>query len=512
MITIETWAYIRRLYLHDGVSISAIAAELGLDRKTVRRAIRTDNFLEVKEQPRRCSAKLDAFKPAIDRMLEKTPHLSGVRIIEKLRPLGYGGGKSILNEYLATLPQRQGEVFLRIESGPGEQAQCDWGQCGTLVVGNTKRVLSCLVMTLAYSRFLYVHFYLSETMEHFLDGHVRAFAAFGGVPQTMVYDNLKSVVLQRHGKNILFNSTLMDFAGYHLFKPDPCRPRAPHLKGKVERGVGFVKNNFLAGREELFAPPATLALINHECAKWLTNVNNRVHGTTHQRPSELLVKEHAQLLPLPVHPYDIALKKSIYADQQAFVNFQTNLYSVPPEAVGKPLMLNATPYRIEIYHERGLVAAHERSFEKSRVFEKPEHRQQVLRHKRRARHHKQRDFFLALGEVAENFLGGLTLTGARISHHLERIMQLVDIYGKTEVLAALEKACEHGAYHCEYIENIIQQRRLRPESARNYGSGAGRAQENSPTAPRPGAKHKLDIRLRDIDMSQYHLKTEDNDE
>ena len=497
MITIETWADIRRLYLHDGVSISAIARELGLDRKTVRRAIRTDNFLAA-QQPRSCSSKLDPFKPAIDRILEKTPHLSGVRMLEKLQHLGYTGGKSILNEYLATLPQRQEEVYLRIGTGPGEQAQCDWGKGGSFVIGKTKRELSCLVMTLAHSRFMYAHFYLSETMENFLDGHVRAFEAFGGVPQTIVYDNLKSVVLQRHGKTILFNPTLMDFAGYYLFKPEPCGVRKPHHKGKVERSVGFVKHNFLAGREELFAPPAELAFINHQCAKWLAEINRRIHGATHQRPCDLLIEERSQLLPLPAHPYDIALKKSIYADQQAFVHFQANLYSVPPDVVGKPLTLKATPYRIEIYHQKLLVASHDRSFEKHRIFEKPEHRQAILRQKRQARQHKQRDFFLALGEVAEKFLCGLTLAGARIPYHLERIMQMVDIYGKTEVLAALETACTHDAYHCEYIENIIQQRR--------------RADDNATTVRRPGTKRGPDIRLGDIDMSQYHLNSENDDE
>jgi transposase len=498
MITIETWAYIRRLYLHDGVSISAIATELGLDRKTVRRAIRTENFLDRQQQPRARSSKLDAFKPAIDRLLEKTPHLSGVRILEKLKPLGYTGGKSILNEYLATLPQRQGEVFLRLETGPGEQAQCDWGQCGTLMIGNTKRLLSCLVITLAYSRFMYVRFYLAETMEHFLDGHVRAFDAFGGVPPTMVYDNLKSVVLQRHGKTILFNPTLMDFAGYYLFKPMPCRIRAPHHKGKVERGVDFVKNNFLAGREEIFAPPAELAFVNHQCAQWLAEVNRRLHGATHQRPCDLLAEERSQLLPLPAHPYDIARQKPLYADRQAFVHFETNLYSVPPEAVGHPLTLKATPYQIDIYHHEQLVASHPRSFEKYRIFEKPEHRQLILRQKRQARQHKQRDFFLALGEVAEKFLAGLTLAGARIPYHLERIMQMVDIYGKTEVLSALARACEYGAYHCEYVENIIHQSR----------DAAAATNPRTPSA----LKHGLDIRLRDIDLSQYQIQSEDNDE
>jgi transposase len=141
MITIETWAYIHRLHRQDGLGISAIASELGLDRKTIRRAIRTDNFLAVKQQGRSRSSKLDPFKSVIDRLLEKTPHLSGVRLLEKLRKLGYTGGKSILNEYLVTLPQRQQEVYLRIETGPGEQAQCDWGQQGIPTLFTTAAAL-----------------------------------------------------------------------------------------------------------------------------------------------------------------------------------------------------------------------------------------------------------------------------------------------------------------------------------------------------------------------------------
>jgi hypothetical protein len=274
--------------------------------------------------------------------------------------------------------------------------------------------------------------------------------------------------------------------------------RKPHHKGKVERGVGFVKSNFLAGNDDIFLPPAELAFVNHECAQWLADINNRIHGTTHQPPVELLAEERAQLLPLPVHLYDIARKKPLYADRQAFVHFETNLYSVPPEAVGHPLTLKATPYQIDIYHHEQLVASHPRSFEKHRVFEKPEHRQAILRQKRQARQYKQRDFFLALGEVAEKFLAGLTLAGARLPYHLERIMQMVDIYGKTEVLSALARACEYGAYHCEYVENIIQQSR-------------GAAEAANPMV-RPSCKHGLDIRLRDIDMSQYQIKTEDDDE
>jgi transposase len=414
MMSIETWAYIRRLFSHDGLSISAIAKELGVDRKTVRKAIATEDFLTKKQVKQSRSSKLDPFKAAIASIVAKTPHLSGVRILEKLQDLGYTGGRSILNDYLAALPQRKGEVYLRIETAPGQQAQCDWGKCGSVKVGEATRNLSCFVMILSWSRFMYVRFYLTETMECFLDGHLRAFDAFATIPHTIVYDNLKSVVRQRYGKTILFNPLFMAFAGYHMFKPDPCRPRMPHHKGRVERGVGYVKNNFLAGRQHLLEEPFELAVLNHECAKWLREKNKRIHATTRKQPAELLETERPHMLPLPQNPYDIATPKPAHANHQAFVHFDSNLYSVPSEYGGMPLTLKATPYHLNICKGNQTIASHKRSFQKYQLFEKPEHRQKILRQKQKARQTKEIEFFIALDAVAETFLKGLTQTGAKV--------------------------------------------------------------------------------------------------
>jgi transposase len=501
MITLETWAYIRHRHFQDGLGVSAIARELDLDRKTVRNAIATGDYLKARQNKCSRPSKLDPFKDEIERILQKTPNLSGVRILEKIKKLGYNGSKSILYDYLACLPQRQDHPFLRIETGPGEQAQCDWGKCGSIEIGNTTRHLSCFVMTLSYSRYMYVHFYLSETMECFLDAHLRAFAIFGGIPGAIIYDNLKSVVLARYGSTIHFNPTFMDFAGYHLFKPEPCRPRKPHHKGKVERGVGFVKGNFLAGREHLLEAPFELAFLNYECARWLATQNQRIHATTHKRPLDLLQQERSQLLSLPLHPYQIELTKLAHADSQAFVHFQTNLYSVPSELAAQPLILKVDPYEVKIFQKELLIASHKRSFEKYRVFENPQHRQKVLQKRKKARQNKEMEFFSALDPLAEEFLKGLTQAGVKVPYHIRQIMQMVDIYGKTEVLSAIERACQYGAYHFEYVENIIQQQRRSRQSPH----------QKSPPLPE-NLKHGQDIRLSEIDMSQYQIKGEDDDE
>jgi transposase len=499
MIPIETWAYIRRCFLHDGMSISAIARELALDRKTVRKAIAIYEFLIQKQLQRSRSSKLDPFKSEIARILAKTPHLSGVRILEKLKDIGYNGGRTILNAYLATLPERRPEVYLRIETGPGQQAQCDWGKCGSVKIGETVRNLSCFVMVLSHSRFMYVRFYLAETMECFLDGHQRAFDVFAAIPQAIVYDNLKSVVRQRYGKTILFNPRFMAFAGYYMFKPDPCRPGMPEHKGKAEKGVDYVKNNFLAGREHLLEEPFELAVLNHECAKWMAEKNKRIHATTRKQPAELLEVERPHMLPLPQHTYDIATPQPAHANNQAFVHFDSNLYSVPSEYGGMPLTLKATPDTVDICKGTQTIASHKRSYAKHQLFEKPEHRQRMLRQRQRARQNKEIEFFIALDAVAETFLKGLVGAGAKVPYHIKHIMQMVDIYGKTEVLSAIERACEFGAYHFEYIENIIEERR--------------RATDNPARQPLPpGTTRGQHIRLDEVDMSRYRVDKEQKDE
>lgn len=500
MISIETWAYIRRLFFHDGMTITAIAEELELDRKTVRKAIATDNYLTKKQTKRSRRSKLDPFKPEIARIVATTPNLSGVRILEKLRDLGYTGGRSILNEYLAALPERRGEVYLRIETPPGQQAQCDWGKCGKVKVGNVTRNLSCFVMVLSWSRFLYVRFYLSETMECFLDGHLRAFRAFGAIPNTILYDNLKSVVRERYGKTILFNPKFMAFAGYYMVKPDPCRPRMPHHKGKAEKGVGYTKSNFLAGRKHLLEEPFKLAALNHECAKWLREKNKRIHATTRKQPAELLEHERPYMLPLPQNAYDIAMPQPAHANHQAFVHFDSNLYSVPSEYGGMPLTLKATPNQIDLCKGDQTIASHKRSYDKHQIFEKSEHRQKILRQKQKARQHKELEFFLALDPVAETFLKGLIQSGAKVPYHIKRIMQMLDIYGKTEVLSAIEHACKYGAYHFEYIENIIGERRRAKDNPA----------QNHPLPP--GTTRGQHIRLDEVDMSRYRIDKEQKDQ
>lgn len=453
-MTAEVWSEIRRLRLVDKLPIAQIAEHLRLDRKTVRKALLQEVF-QPRQSPRRPSL-LDPYKTFIQQRLEKYPKLSAPRLLEELSAQGYPGGVSILKDYLREIrPSRVG-AYLPLKFAPGESAQVDWASCGTISVGKHTRRLSCFVMVLSYSRLLYFEFTVSEQLEEFLRCHVNAFRFFGGHPPEIVYDNLKSVVLQRAAGEVQFNPRFMAFAGFYTFKPVPCRRRAPQEKGRVESGVGYLKNAFLMGREF-----GHFDQVNPAAFEWRDQVaNRRLHGSTHQRPVDAFEEERSLLIPLPEKVYDTSVTVPVKATTTFRVHFESNTYSVPPAFAGRRLTLKATPTEVRVYDQAHLLVTHPRSFDRAGDFEKPEHARALLESRSRARRERSVADFLALGGPAENYLGGLVHAQIHLYHHLARILILVDTYGVHEVLQALRTALTYQAFGASYVENIIHQRRL----------------------------------------------------
>ena len=198
MISEETRTRVRALFYGEHWKIGTISASLGLHPDTVALAVETERM--VNAHTRLCRSRLDPFKSFIDETLSTYPKLRATRLLEMLRLRGYEGGCGILRRYVRRVRKApRHEAFLRLTTLPGEQGQVDWGCFGSLMVGHAKRPLSCFVMTLSHSRGIYARFFLDQRMESFLEDHVRAFTAFGGAPRKILYDNLKSVVLERVG-------------------------------------------------------------------------------------------------------------------------------------------------------------------------------------------------------------------------------------------------------------------------------------------------------------------------
>ncbi|MBK8574210.1 MAG: IS21 family transposase [Elusimicrobia bacterium] len=452
----DLWATIRRLFEVDKLSRANIARKLHLDRKTVRRALAFKDAPPPRVVVVR-SSKIHPFATYLSHRIKEYPDLSAVKLLTELRGMGYPGGLSILKNHLRELRPKTQDVFLRIETLPGEQAQVDWANCGSLRVGAALRKLSCFVMVLSYSRMIYLEFTLSQSLEDFLACHVHAFRFFGGIPKKILYDNLKTVVLSRMGRDIRFHPRFMDFAGAHLFEPVPCNVRAGWEKGKVESGIRYIRISFLAGR-----PITSWPLLARDADIWRDTVANvRTHGTTAEKPMDRFPADHAALRPLPPRDYDTSIVRPVKATRQAFVLFDANAYSVPAALTGKPLTLKADPHHVRIFNGQDLVSEHLRSYEKNLAIECPEHRKGILATKRKAAASKTADAFLALGPVAEDYLAGLASAELHIAHHLTKIMDMVGLYGNTELLQALTHALAHKAFGAPYIQNIVLQQRAR---------------------------------------------------
>ena len=326
MIDYEAYRRIHHLHGSEGLSAAQIARRIGADARTVRFWLQEPVFRPRKRTPR--PSKLDPYKPAIRRWLEQYPY-SAQQVFQRLRDDGYEGGVGIVRQYVRRARPSKAPAFLTLHFEPGECAQVDWGQYGSVPVGNTRRRLSFFVMVLCYSRMMYVEFTVSQTMEHFLGCHVNAFEALGAaVPERIMVDNLKSAVLQRlSGLAPVFNPRYVDFAHHYGFEIAACNVGAGHEKGRVESAVGYVKKNLLAGLEI-----TDFSQLNPIARQWLDEIANvRVHGETRRRPVEMFEEERPHLQPLPETVHDIGTVHGVRACNRFRVTFETNRYSVPAE-------------------------------------------------------------------------------------------------------------------------------------------------------------------------------------
>ena len=231
----HVWAEIRRLRQVEKISISEIARRMCIDRKTVRNALHGE-ILPQRKACRVRTSKLDAYKAHITDRLKQYPKLPAPVLYEEIKQKGYQGKLRILWQYLAGVRQKKREAFLRIETLPGEYAQVDWANCGRITIGTAIRKLSCFVMVLSYSRMLYLEFRLSQCLEDFIQCHINAFKFFGGVPQKILYDNVKTVVVARLGSDIQLNPRFLACAGTFLFEPRLCNPGKGN---EIQGGIYF---------------------------------------------------------------------------------------------------------------------------------------------------------------------------------------------------------------------------------------------------------------------------------
>lgn len=334
----------------------SIARAVGLSVQTVRKV------LGQKEPQAHSREKRESelFGPHRDYVLERLAVVGycAQAIFEELQIRGYRGSYQTVKRFVSPLrKEAEIEATVRFETPPGRQGQADWGQCWTIIAGKRVKV-HLFVLTLGYSRRMYAVATSDEKMPAFLRSHEEAFEFLGGVTHEIVYDNLRSVVLGRdfEGSRFEWNPVFWDFSRYYGFRPAPHRPYRPQTKGKVESGVKYVKR-FLRGKEF-----TSLDDLNSRLLEWIVTVaDQRIHGTTHRKPSEMFLEERDLLLSVKDRRAYVLEERSLrYVPKDCLVAFQTNRYSVPYRLAGKRVEVLTDGEMIKIYHAGELVSCHPR--------------------------------------------------------------------------------------------------------------------------------------------------------
>jgi transposase len=455
MIDFETYHEVRRLSREFNLSASQIAAKSGLNIKTVRKWLDKARY-EARSRAAKRPSKLDPYKDLIVCWLEKHPY-SATQILQRLRTEhGYTGGRSILQEFIATVRPVRQKAFLKLAFEAGDCLQIDWGTHGLIRIGEALRKLHYFVAVLCYSRLTFVEFFLSQSMECFLAGHRHALEYFGGSTCRVMHDNLKSAVLERlPGQAPTFNPRYLDFAAHYGFKPVACNVGRGNEKGRVENSIGYVQKNFLNGLEI-----SSLEALNTQARRWMEQVANvRLHRETAKRPTDAYQEEKSTLQPLPLAGYDISSSRRVRASNRCRVAFESNRYTVPFEHAGALLELRVEPTTIVIYRGQKLIAQHPRSYGHNQDIENPDHLSRLLAERKRGEDAALLARFLALSPKAEAYYGALRTRELHAMAHVRRILMLVNTHGRDTVAQALQEAVELGAYGSDYLHNILEHRR-----------------------------------------------------
>jgi transposase len=497
---VALWAEIRRLAEIDKLSGRLIARQLHCSRHTVAAAL--EMAQPPSSQVARRASLLDPYLEHINNLLAKYPELSAVRIHEEIArgPQGYTGSTIAVRRYLRKVRPARGRVYQEVQYQPAQAMQVDWGDCGRVQVGATTRKVSVFVAVLCYSRLSYIEFTLAQRKAEFYRGLVNALTFFGGSPRHLIFDNLKAAVLNGAGRHACFHPEFLAICGYFCMQPVACAARDPESKGIVEGKVRYVKHNALAGRiDELLRFEDYLAL----APTWRDQVANvRIHETTRERPLDRFDKERALLRPLPAIPFDTDEVVPVVVNPHARISFDGNRYSAPPQFVRRPLTLRANRDELRLLHEGQVVSHHVRSHERGQLLVLPEHRLAALNLRQRPRQQAFSQEFDAWGPEARAFHVQLNSQPVKTAVHVRRLLNLAQLYGRTEVLAAISRALELAIFDAAGVENLLlaeRRRRLLP----------------TPTLPTPQRRELIDdIELDPADPALYdrfcHDTTEDS--
>lgn len=375
MISLSETETIRRAYYLEGKSIREIAREYHHGRRAVRNAIGDASPPEYIQQQERAAPVLGEYKERIQELVDESKEqprkqrYTARKIYEMIRAEGYLGSESTVRRYVGQIRKKKKEVYLPLQFDEGDYSQVDWGEA-QVEIGGVRQTGHIFVIRLNYSKVRFVVAYPFEKQEAFLDGHVRAFQFFGGIPRHVTYDNLATAVYRvLAGKNRHEQDTFIQFRSHYLYESRYCNVGQAHEKGGVESDVGYVRRSFLTPVPKVESWDALNKHLEHACQQAL---QRKMWGET-ASIGEQFEKERAYLLPLPRRPYPACVARPAKTNPYSQVVYETNRYSVPAEYAGKQLVIRAYPFHIEIVSMNEIIAVHQRCFEREKDIYDPMH-------------------------------------------------------------------------------------------------------------------------------------------
>lgn len=451
----EAEAKILRYHFVEQWRTGTIATQLGIHHSTVDRVLAQAGLPKV-ARTRRGSI-IDPYLPFIIDTLREFPTLTAARLYNMAKQRGYPGGPSLFRQRISELrPRKLPEAYLRLKTLPGEQAQVDWGSFGYLQIGKARRPLMAFVMVLSWSRQIFLRFYLNQQMESFLRGHVAAFEAWQRLPRVLLYDNLKSAVLERQGDAIRFHPTLLALSAHYRFEPRPVAVARGNEKGRVERAIRYIRDNFFAGRHW-----RTLDELNAQADNWCQGVSAD-RACPEDRTltvREAFLQEQASLLHLPDNPFDSHERQPVRAAKTPYVRFDLNDYSIPHQYVQQPLSVSADLERLQILAHGQCIAEHVRSFGKGEQIEQEAHINALWLEKTHAKLHRGQDRLSHTSAHAQTLLQLSVERGHVIKTTVRLLNQLLDDYGRDELHVALGEALDRQSPYPEAVQHILERRR-----------------------------------------------------
>jgi transposase len=451
----EIEAEITRLHYAEHWRVGTIAAQLGVHADVVRRVLGLDR--------RRATAPIarphfvDPYREFIDATLRMYPRLRATRLYDMVKERGYPGSIRTLREYVAVVrPAARPDVPLRLETLAAEQAQIDWAYVGKQLVPGGSRALWVFVLVLSYSRLMWAELVFDLTVGSVCRSLVRAAAAIGGVTRQWLFDNPRTIVLERHGAAVRFHPTLLELCGAMRVQPRLCAVAKPQQKGRVERAIRYLRERFFAGRSI-----RSVAEGNEQLERFLTEV---AHARPHpRRPdrsvAEVFAEERPRLLALPDPLPATDTVAPVEVDRCAFVRLDTNLYSVPPAYAERAVTLVSDDRTLRLLDGAALVAQHPRSWGRHQVRELPEHRDEIIQKRRAASDLKGRDRLRVLVPGIDTLIERWVSAGRNSGSVVGRTLRLLDLYGPEVLAAAATDVIARGLSDPGALDVVCEKRR-----------------------------------------------------